>query len=307
MHGFGVMVLAKSKCGAVEVQSLQCPWWNGHMAMAASIAIRIGKDVASFTGTTVRRTGTIQVQGGGPWTVTSPDRCASLWVKRTFSGAGNLAGGPGNNWYHMDIELKMNDPDMSIGNCNGARRNYLAPINDILFARSDILSLCGRCRFACVGGNLLEQPAVEDAEDPPTAEQACAEANIDLQTASAKCDHVAPAGSFEHDSCMVDYCGSNGEEDVDEEVDALKHFVDDDAEDAAAALLQTADPGDKELCEQLLQHEDAQLDSPEQFKAWCQNDQQFDESDCDRALQLLGPHPWSQERIDSVCDDSALQ
>jgi len=311
MHGTGIMILARSKCGAVEVQSMQCPWWNGHMSVAAGIAIRIGNDVATFIGSTVRNDG-LQVQGGGPWTVVSPDSCANLWVKKTWSGAGNLAGGPGNNWYHMDIELKMNDPDMGIGNCNGHRRNYGAPQNSVLFTAAEMAPLCGRCRFACPGALLEQDPDAAAAQNPPTAEEVCAQANIELAEAEAACKELADQTKdggepFMQAACMIDYCGSNGQEDMKEIVAAEKHFEDDDAaDDAAVSLLQTADPGDKDLCTDLIKHEDANMDSPEDFKNWCQNEQGFAEADCNRALEKLGEHPWTQEKIDSVCNDQAL-
>jgi len=137
--------------------------------------------------------------------------------------------------------------------------------------------------------------------------RASAEAGIDMDKASAECDDVAAAGTFEHDSCMVDYCGSNGEEDVSAEKESLKHFEDDDKNDGDVALLQTAeDPGDKALCNDLIKHEDAKMDSPEAFKSWCMNEQKFSDEDCSRAVAKLGPHPWTQEKIDDVCGDEAL-
>jgi len=69
----------------------------------------------------------------------------------------------------------------------------------------------------------------------------------------------------------------------------------------AVTLLQTSDP---DLCKNLLQAEDAQMDTPEGFKAWCLSKESYTESDCDRATAMLGPHPWTDEHIANVCAEA---
>lgn len=105
----------------------------------------------------------------------------------------------------------------------------------------------------------------------------------------------------------MDYCASRGDDGViQDEIADVQHLDADDGvgnEDNGVSLLESSDPGD--ICTDLLLNEDAKMDSPEQFKDWCMNDQHYSETDCDSALVMLGAHPWTQENINQVCSKFA--
>ena len=135
-------------------------------------------------------------------------------------------GSPGRSYY-MDMEIKIDAPDMTTGNCNGQRRNFPTAQADMLFTSAELRGLCGFCRFACPGA-LLEQDPVD--EEAPTPQSVCQEAGVDYNTADLKCQEVhAAAGenaeNFVHESCIMDYCGSGGNPEVIEFENEFEHTM----------------------------------------------------------------------------------
>jgi len=331
IQGLGVQTLAKTKCGSFEMQSIQCPFHNNRnpdgtpWTAALGYAIRFGEKVVVILGDKVHRNdGNIPVTGGFPnWYIknTNPNmECIDLWVR--------TAGRPGSaarfniNGFWMGFKLHLVDPALE-GTCSGERKQSPTPKNEILFNTVEVGYFCGRCGFSCdAAGNLLEissnssQPdngggdAANSDEERAQAEAACVKHGIDIEQASKECmrvdDETAEGKDpFVHWSCVFDYCAAGGADwVVNEEVEDEKMF-EAPGPDEAVSLLQT-DPGDKDLCNDLIKNEDANMDSPDDFKRWCQTEQGFPEADCNRALEKLGEHPWTQEKIDSVCDDEAL-
>jgi len=296
VQGLGVHLLAITQDRDVEIQSVQCPWHgNMHMTSAAGIAVRDGEKIATLIGATVRNPDRINFHGGG---FTSRSRCVSMTM-RLFEFHRGLGR------YAINVEINMVDPDMGRGVCRGARQQSPVSQTQFLFSSMELRPICGTCRFACPGALLEQDPEDQPVEEDVSAEDACNEAGIDIETARANCQPVADAAEadgkeYEMNACMVDFCVGEGDEETGA-VDAewIKQLQD---EDNAAALVQTSDPGD--MCTDLSLNEDAKMDSPDQFKAWCMDVEKYSEPDCDRALAMLGEHPWTQDKIDQVCTDA---
>jgi len=210
LQGSGVYRLAQTKCGSVEIQAVQCPWWGGGAHVAVGFAFRVGSATSYIMrtnrGTTeVTNGGGVDVsQSGNVRTFTSSDECAQLI---TWQNGGGNDPGRGN---YMNMEIKIDDPEMS-GNCDGQRRNYRPTNDEILFTEAQLQPLYALCRFSRdANGNLLQQP---DPVDPPavSAEQACADAGVSFDDANAKCHGL---NDDQHRGCILDFCMSGGDDQV---------------------------------------------------------------------------------------------
>jgi len=183
LQGTGVMRLAQTKCGSIEIQSVQCPW--GGAAVAYGFAFRVGSSVATVIGNTIRNPDGIKIEGGNPRTIISSDSCAQLWVKTN----GNVA--PGAPYrlhqYYMDMEIKVDDPELAAGsNCDGRRLNIHPSADETLFTTEELRGICGPCRFACPGALLTDTP--DDLEGTPvTAEEMCTENQVSYDEADKEC------------------------------------------------------------------------------------------------------------------------
>lgn len=232
LQPLGVTTLAVTKCGSVEIQSVQCPWHGGGATVYVGFAMRVGSDVMTLIGNTVRNEGGIKVEGGNPRTITSEDSCVQLWAK-TNGGVGT----PGRTYY-MDMELKMDDPDAK-GICSGDRQSHSTPQAGILFTSDELSKLCGHCRFACPGSSLaqLDQSDATTSEPPQvSAEDVCTQAGISYEEADEQCKKLGEktnhgADPFLHSSCIMDFCGSEGDPAViDFEISTEIHLEEDDGE-----------------------------------------------------------------------------
>lgn len=198
--------------------------------------MRVGSDVMTLIGNTVRNEGGLKIEGGNPRIMTSGDSCVQLWAK-TNGGIGT----PGRSYY-MDMELKMDDPDAK-GSCTGDRQAHPTPQADILFTSDELSKLCGHCRFACPVGSLaqLDQSDATTSEAPPvTAQTVCDQAGISYDEADKVCAKFSEktnhgSDPFLHSSCIMDYCGSEGDPAVvDFEISTETHLEEDDGEVVAA-------------------------------------------------------------------------
>jgi len=229
IHAFGVVTLAKTKCNSVEIQAVQCPWHGGGAAISSGFAVRVGSKVATIIGRTIRNPDGLNIQGSGTYTFTSPDQCATAWF-RCNGGVGT----PGRSYY-MDMEIKIDDPHDD-GNCNGQRRNYMTAAADMLFTSAELQPICGHCRFACPGALLAQDPQNADM-NLPTAAEVCQEAGVSYADADAACQRLSEAtenggDEFHHNSCIMDYCGSGGDQEIiDNEIAVEKQFEDEDRAD----------------------------------------------------------------------------
>lgn len=209
LHFFGVVTLAKTTCNSVEIQAVQCPWHGGGAAISSGFAVREGSKVATIIGNTVRNADGLNIREGHPRWFHSADMCTRAWFKTN----GHI-GTPGRSYY-MDMEIQMQEASLGEGNCNGQRRNFPTAADDLLFTSDELRRLCGHCRFACPGA-LLEQDPVGAAEVTP--ESMCQQMGIDYATADEKCQQVhasnPDADKFVHDSCIMDYCGSEGDDEI---------------------------------------------------------------------------------------------
>lgn len=221
----GVVTLAKTKCGSIEIQAVQCPWHGGHAAVAAGFAFRVGSSVATVIENNVRNTAGLSIQGGNPRTITSADSCAQLWIQTQGAGAAGRG-------YYMNMEIKMDDP-ADTGNCDGRRQNYVTPQSEILFTSAELSPLCGTCRFTCPGA-LVERTRDDPNAPPPTAESICEEAGVSYDEADLACQRlsqqtVAGGDSFHHESCIMDFCGSGANQQIiDDEIAVEKKFEEED-------------------------------------------------------------------------------
>jgi len=213
--GLGLFDLAATKDGYFQLQGYMSPYKKFGTSIFTGFAMKLGDcrmtiirknytiNGKPFTDDAHAECGVTVVTKATPkdrvqWT--SPDKCSEVWIEEVEEGKGV--------YYYTFYSFIHEDVVDDIGVC-GAKKNRL-PVH-----RDDSLFPPNELDYLCKYGKMADCTTFKPPPDwkPLTGPQdACAAAGISFEKASAKC---APLKEQKNkDSCIFDYCASDGVESV---------------------------------------------------------------------------------------------
>lgn len=229
-HGVGVHKIASACNGSFAMQSFLCPLNGKESVVAIGFAIRVdgkrvvlmdgqgyvdGQEVTGKKPPGVYYAGSLSHNSGGVQ-VLSADGCVRVNVNRKIPNGHSMPA-----WLH-NVKLRIGKAALEEeGLCGSTSAGEVVPNDseDMIFTRLELQKLCDFCGAKEGSGrvplNCLPPThsvhVVATREEGTSATQTCGEGGrATLARAQEACQSLAK-GSFEYESCLVDFCSWGGD------------------------------------------------------------------------------------------------